>query len=162
VVSLRDFAAAPVSHLALDAAHFAEKLKAAPAANHAGTRARSNSVYAAPGNQVERTIAEAWQAVLGVKSVGVHDNFFDLGGNSLLGIQLMSMLRKAFLLELPMSSLFEAPTVAEQAVVVSEMNRKEDELKELERMLSEIEGLSPEDLENRLALMERQSGAEAV
>ncbi len=149
-------------HLALDAAHFAEKLKAASASNHGVARALSKSVYVAPGNQVERTIAEAWQAVLGVKAVGVNDNFFDLGGNSLLGIQLMSMLRKAFLLELPMSSLFEAPTVAEQAVVVSEMNRKEDELKELERMLSEIEGLSPEDLETRLALMEQQSGAEAV
>ena len=119
--------------------------------------AESTSTYVAPRNQVESTIAGVWQDVLGVSRVGIHDNFFDLGGNSLLGIQLVSMLRKAFLLEMPMNSIFESPTVAEQAVVISETQRKESELEELDQMLKEIEALSAEELESQLALIEEQS-----
>lgn len=122
--------------------------------------AESPSSYTAPRDQVEKTIAGVWQDVLGVGRVGIHDNFFDLGGNSLLGIQLVSMLRKAFLLEFPMNSIFESPTVAEQAIVISETQRKESELEELDQLLKEVEGLSAEDLENRLALIEQESSEE--
>lgn len=118
------------------------------------------SSYTAPRNQVEKTIAGVWQDVLGLSRLGIHDNFFDLGGNSLLGIQLVSMLRKAFLLELPMNSIFEAPTVAEQAIVISETQRKESDLEELDQILKEIEGLSAEDLESRLAPIKQQSSEE--
>ncbi len=120
----------------------------------------SPSSYTAPRTQVEKTIAGVWQDVLGISRVGVHDNFFDLGGNSLLGMQLVSMLRKAFLLELPMTSIFESQTVADQAVVISETQRKESELGELETMLKEIEILSAEELESKLALIENQSSEE--
>jgi len=123
--------------------------------------AESPSSYTAPRTQVEKTIAGVWQDVLGVSRVGVHDNFFDLGGNSLLGMQLVSMLRKAFLLELPMNSIFESQTVAEQAIVISETQRKESELEELHQMLKEIEGLSAEDLESKLALIQDQGSEEA-
>ena len=124
--------------------------------------AESSSTYAAPRNQIETTIAGVWQDVLGVARVGIHDNFFDLGGNSLLGIQLVSMLRKAFLLEMPMNSIFESPTVAEQAVVISETQRKESEFEEFDQMLKEIEALSAEDLESQLALIEQQSPIDEV
>ena len=103
-------------------------------------------------------IAEAWQEVLGIERIGIHDKFFDLGGNSLRGIQLMSRLRRLFLLELPMNILFESPTVAGQAIVVSETRRKEQELEELEKMLKEIEGLSAEDLDHKLALIDGPGG----
>jgi acyl transferase domain-containing protein len=122
--------------------------------------AESRSLYTAPRNQVEQTIAGVWQDVLGVSRLGIHDNFFGLGGNSLLGIQLVSMLRKAFLLELPMNSIFESQTVAEQAIVISETQRKESELEELDQMLKAIEELSAEDLESKLALLEQQSSEE--
>lgn len=122
--------------------------------------AESRSSYTAPRNQVEQTIAGVWQDVLGVTRLGIHDNFFELGGNSLLGIQLLSMLRKAFLLELPMNSIFESQTVAEQAIVISETQRKDSELEELDQMLKAIEELSAEDLESKLALIEQQSGEE--
>ena len=68
--------------------------------------------YQAPGNEVERKIAEIWQQVLGVERVGVRDNFFELGGNSLLSTQTMSRVRAAFDVDLPLRRLFEDPTVA--------------------------------------------------
>jgi len=77
------------------------------------TYARPNlsSVYVVPGNQTEQTIAEIWQQVLGIEKVGIHDNFFDLGGHSLLVAKVIAPLRSAFQVEFPMGSLFERPTV---------------------------------------------------
>ena len=74
--------------------------------------------YVAPSNGIEEKIAQLFQELLGVKQVGVHDNFFDLGGHSLLGIQLISQLRKYFQIDLSLRPLFEAPTVAELALFI--------------------------------------------
>ena len=60
----------------------------------------------------EHTIAEIWKQVLGVKEVGLYDNFFDLGGNSLVALQVMAKLKKAFPVQIPAVALFEAPTVS--------------------------------------------------
>jgi acyl transferase domain-containing protein/acyl carrier protein len=107
--------------------------------------------YVSPSTPLEQTIADLWQELFGVESVGVHDNFFDLGGNSLLGIQLMSRLRKTFLLELPMNNLYESPTVAGLAAAVAQVQVQEKEREELELLLKEIESLPDDELEARLA-----------
>ncbi|MBA2681048.1 MAG: SDR family NAD(P)-dependent oxidoreductase, partial [Ktedonobacteraceae bacterium] len=60
----------------------------------------------------EHIIRSIWQEVLGVKDVGLHENFFDLGGNSLIAIQLISKLKKAFRRPIPAVALFEAPTIS--------------------------------------------------
>lgn len=106
--------------------------------------------YVAPTNQVEQTIAEIWQELFGVERVGIHDNFFDLDGNSLLGIQLMSRLRQVFMAEIPMTALFEAPTIAGLAGVVSEIYLKQQRSEELGAIIAEIENLSVEEIELRL------------
>ncbi|HET8846433.1 MAG TPA: SDR family oxidoreductase, partial [Ktedonobacteraceae bacterium] len=62
----------------------------------------------------EQTIIGIWQQVLGVEQVGLYDNFFDLGGNSLIGLQLIARLKKAFQTQIPAVILFEAPTVSAQ------------------------------------------------
>jgi phthiocerol/phenolphthiocerol synthesis type-I polyketide synthase E len=69
--------------------------------------------FVAPRTPAESIIAEVWQEVLGVDRVSVHDDFFQLGGHSLLATQIIARLRKAFQVELPVQSLFEAPTVAD-------------------------------------------------
>jgi acyl transferase domain-containing protein/acyl carrier protein len=68
--------------------------------------------YAAPASDMERAVAGIWQDVLGIDQVGRHDDFFELGGHSLIATQIFSRLRESFRVELPMRSLFEAPTVA--------------------------------------------------
>ncbi|MDF5735722.1 MULTISPECIES: type I polyketide synthase [unclassified Nostoc] len=74
--------------------------------------------YIAPRNEVEKTVAEIWQQLLGIEQIGIYDNFFELGGHSLLATQVISWLRKEFKVELALHSFFETPTVADQALAV--------------------------------------------
>ena len=62
---------------------------------------------AAPRNQTENITAGIWQAVVGVDPVGIHDNFFDLGGNSLLAVQIVSRVYDEFHIELPLQLMWE-------------------------------------------------------
>jgi amino acid adenylation domain-containing protein len=64
-----------------------------------------------PETETQRRVAEIWRSLLGVERIGVHDNFFDLGGNSLLATQSLSRLRSVFGPELSLSALFDDPTV---------------------------------------------------
>lgn len=72
--------------------------------------------FVAPRNLGEEMVAELWAEVLGLSSVGIYDGFFELGGHSLLATQLISRVRKVFEVELPLSALFDEPTVAALAV----------------------------------------------
>jgi amino acid adenylation domain-containing protein/non-ribosomal peptide synthase protein (TIGR01720 family) len=80
------------------------------------SRADGDKGFAAPGNQVEETLARIWSDVLGVERVGVHDNFFDLGGDSILSIQIIARANQAGLGLAP-RQLFQHQTVAELATV---------------------------------------------
>jgi len=71
--------------------------------------------FSVPTDDVEAGVAEIWQRLLGVERVGIYDNFFALGGHSMLGAQLLALLRAAFHVDIPLPSLFEQPTVAGMA-----------------------------------------------
>jgi acyl transferase domain-containing protein len=95
----------------------------------------SNS-YIAPTNELEKQIAEMWQAILGIQQVGIYDNFFELGGDSLIATQLVSRLRTTFPVELPLRDLLvQASTVAKQAETIEQL------------LLEKIEELSDEEVE---------------
>jgi amino acid adenylation domain-containing protein len=74
-------------------------------------RPELDAPYVAPGTEIERAIALAWQDVLGLGKVGMHDNFFDLGGNSLLLGQLHDRLQAELRKEFPFVEMFQHPTV---------------------------------------------------
>lgn len=80
--------------------------------------------FVAPRDSTERTIAEIWAEVLGSNHNGVNDNFFESGGHSLLAARLISRLRTAFNLEMPLRAVFEAPTIAELAEKISFYRRQ--------------------------------------
>ncbi|HYG64726.1 MAG TPA: SDR family NAD(P)-dependent oxidoreductase, partial [Thermoanaerobaculia bacterium] len=77
------------------------------------------SVYVAPRDETERRIAEIWQEVLGIDRVGIHDNFFDLGGNSLVGLKVVSRLKRELAADVSAVTLFEGPTVASLAQLLA-------------------------------------------
>jgi acyl transferase domain-containing protein len=76
---------------------------------------------AAPRTELEATLVQVWRDGLGVPEVGVDDDFFALGGNSLVAVQLIASMRKATGVRLPMRSLFETPTVAGLAARIEEL-----------------------------------------
>jgi len=84
-------------------------------------------------------MAAIWQELLGIEQVGIDDTFFDLGGHSLLGTQLVSRLRETFLVELPLDRFFETPTIAELAKGIEEL------------LVEKIEELPEEEVQKLLA-----------
>jgi amino acid adenylation domain-containing protein len=84
--------------------------EARPAEAH--PRPELANAYVAPESETERAVAAVWQEVLGIDRVGLHDNFFDLGGNSLAGLRITRGLRERLAVALSDVSLYEAPTVA--------------------------------------------------
>jgi len=74
----------------------------------------------APRDEAEEAVAGIWREILGIKQLCIHDNFFDLGGHSLSGVQIMLRVQELFAMELPVKILFEAPTIAEFVDKVAE------------------------------------------
>ena len=81
-------------------------------------RPELENAYVAPRTRLERILTDIWQETLGVESVGVHDNFLDLGGNSIRGTMLINRLQAKLGIVISIAALFDAPTVAEMAVAV--------------------------------------------
>jgi acyl carrier protein len=88
------------------------------------TRPELETTFEPPRTPTEKHLAQIWAEVLGLKQVGIQDNFFDLGGHSLRATQIISRLRNTLQLELPMRSLFEAPTIAGLAQEINRMKGK--------------------------------------
>ncbi|HSL81697.1 MAG TPA: non-ribosomal peptide synthetase, partial [Thermoanaerobaculia bacterium] len=84
-------------------------------AAEAGGRLEAPTAYVAPETELEKSIAAIWKEVLRVERVGLYDNFFDLGGHSLLMVQVFSRIRAQVETELLMVELFEFPTVSAMA-----------------------------------------------
>jgi acyl transferase domain-containing protein/thioesterase domain-containing protein/NAD(P)-dependent dehydrogenase (short-subunit alcohol dehydrogenase family)/acyl carrier protein len=82
--------------------------------------------FVGPRNEIEAKLAEFWTELLGVQKIGVHDNFFDLGGHSLIAVRLFRMIKKTYAVDFPISVLFEAPTIAKCAELIERSGAKAD------------------------------------
>jgi amino acid adenylation domain-containing protein len=117
-----------------------------------GTVAHGSSETLAPRNAVEEVLVTIWADLLGVPHVGVEDNFFnDLGGHSLLGTTLVSRVRDAFDVELPLRRLFDAPTVAAMAEALGEEASDPAALERTAQLQLRVAALSDEDVQTMLA-----------
>jgi acyl transferase domain-containing protein len=108
-------------------------------------RPNLSNAYVAPGDPTESALADIWQQLLGLDKVGIHDNFFDLGGHSLLGTQLLSRIRAAFHVQISLRSLYEGPTVAVMAEALSRL-QQEQEMREQMELLREIELMADDEV----------------
>src|SRR5262249_22488555 len=86
-----------------------------------------------PRDETEQQIAQIWRDALGIDEVGINDSFAQLGGHSLLAIRIVSELRKAFQIDIPVRALFDAPTIAELSNYVKRL------------LIAEIEALTDEE-----------------
>jgi acyl carrier protein len=118
---------------------------------------------AAPRNQVEEKLAEIWRELLEVEKVGIEQNFFELGGHSLLVLQVTARIRRMFDVELPVRSVFEAPTIERLAMEVQKaeamglkartpilQRRPRTASVSREALLAQLDGLSSTELQNLL------------
>jgi non-ribosomal peptide synthase protein (TIGR01720 family) len=118
VVSTRDLAATLEEEQGLDAARAIEELQQAPTPAAMHPRPDLETSYAPPRNAVEQTLVSIWQSLLGIEPVGIHDNFFDLGGDSVISIQIIGRANHAGLRLTP-KQIFEHQTVAELSAACS-------------------------------------------
>jgi surfactin family lipopeptide synthetase A len=82
------------------------------------TRPDSEKTFVSPRNSVEQLLTETWKQVLELEVISIHDNFFEIGGHSLLGVQLISKINQKFGTPLLLSTLFKFPTIAELATQI--------------------------------------------
>jgi acyl transferase domain-containing protein len=101
--------------------------------------------YVAPEGEVQEGLAALWGEMLGVAGIGVHDDFFELGGDSLVATQMLARARRRFRTPITLRDLFAEATIAGLAAVVE--GGGDDGLEDLEELLGRIEGLEDDDLE---------------
>jgi acyl transferase domain-containing protein/acyl carrier protein len=100
---------------------------ASPSKANLYARPNLQTTYIPTSNDFEEKIANVWQQVLGIEKVGIHDNYFDLGGTSLSAIQVVSQLQKELNLPVSPIAIFESPTVGELAKKLNPDSGKQSE-----------------------------------
>jgi len=115
--------------------------------------------FSAPSGDVETRLAEIWQELLGVEQIGIDDNFFDLGGHSLIASQLISRVIQVFHLELPIEALFEAPTIAEMALVIDRYHGNPASDAVVARLLEQVEAMTEEEAKQMATSLDREIGS---
>ena len=119
--------------------------------------------YVAPRTAVEELLAEIWAEVLSVQRVGINDNFFDLGGHSILAVSLLVRIRDATKCNLALQKLFESPTIGQLAPLVVEHSPRPDQAERIASLVLKVRRMTPEERKKNLrALKEQKVQANAV
>jgi len=111
---------------------------------------KTGTEYIAPRTSTEQKLAEIVCEVVNISKVGVHDNFFEIGGHSMMATQVVSRIRDAFGVDVSLRALFENPTIEGIATAITEMEVKEQNSDDLGQLLDELEGLSEEEVQRLL------------
>jgi hypothetical protein len=122
--------------------------KALPAPD-SGRRA-PGSPYVAPRDAVEEVVAGIWAEALGLDQVGVFDDFFTLGGHSLLSTRIMARIRDAFAVEVPLHRIFSEPTVAGLSAALRQEGGPDGAVEKTAELLVKLSALSDDQVEQAL------------
>ena len=121
------------------------------------TRPELEQAFIAPRTPEEEIIAGVWREVLGLEYMGIHDNFFALGGHSLKATRITARLRTVVQIELPLRTLFEAPTVAGLASIIAQSQERSSVQAELAQFVTEVENLSDEEARQLLSQIQPET-----
>lgn len=94
------------------------EMQSIPDEGTAHVRPALGTEYAPPQTPLQKTIAGIWADVLGIEQVGIHDNLFELGGSSLIGLRIIARIKKELSVDIRVTALFEGPTVATLARLI--------------------------------------------
>jgi hypothetical protein len=106
--------------------------------------ARPDGDYVAPRDRTERQLVQIWEEILGTHPVGVTDNFFDVGGHSLLAGRLLARLRERFRVDVSLGAFFAAPTVTGLAVAIVQKLAESVEAEVVAHALEQLRGITDE------------------
>lgn len=106
------------------------------------TRPDLRTAYCMPRNEIEQCLVRIWEEILSVCPIGIHDHFFDLGGHSLSATRVVSRVFEQYQLEVPLHSLFQSPTIAEMAAVITRHQGKQLDENQLVTILDELASMS--------------------
>ncbi len=106
--------------------------------------------YSAPQDRLEFQLTEIWGKVLHRTSISRGDNFFDLGGHSLLATQVISRVVNTFGVSVSLRSLFQTPTIADMALIITQKMVENADSKDIDRLLTQLESLSDEEAQHIL------------
>jgi acyl carrier protein len=116
----------------------------------ANTRPDVSTLYVAPRTPMEEELARIWGEVLCVDRVGIHDNFFDLGGHSLAATRVVSRVIRSLGVDMRAQSLLQAATVADMAAAILQAKVKTIGQEDAASILSELEALTDEEAQGYL------------
>ncbi len=128
IVSKQDFADVRKVHSERTIASLVQQFENSPAIAPRQQRPSHKASYVPPSNEVETQIVVIWETLLGISPIGIQDNFFEIGGHSILASQMLARLREVFMVDLPLNTVFEMSTISEIALAIEDL------------ILSEIEG----------------------
>src|SRR5271165_3763805 len=94
------------------ASRFSDPRSLSKAVEAQKARLRTQAAYEAPANPTEETLSAIWSKLLAIDKVGRNDNFFALGGHSLMAVQVIARVRQTLRIEMPLRAMFDAPTLA--------------------------------------------------
>lgn len=107
--------------------------------------------FVAPRNALEEVLQQVWQEVLEMEGISVHDNFFQLGGHSLLVTMLISKIREIFEVKLSLRSIFDAPTIASLAKHLTEYFDESGRVEKTSQLYLQIANLQDDEVETLLS-----------
>jgi acyl transferase domain-containing protein/acyl carrier protein len=106
--------------------------------------------YVAPRNELEQTVADVWQEVIGIDALGINDPYLEIGGDSFHAMPLVARLRNIFHTELPLRSIFSHDTVTKQAQFIVENEDQEGKSEKIARAFQQVKSMSEEEVKLRL------------
>jgi len=114
------------------------------------SRHEVSDTFTAPITAIEKVLAKLWAEIIKIDEVGIHDDFSELGGDSVLAAQIVSEINNIFSLKQPLQTLFEAPTVAKLVEFVLTNEKHPGHSDKIANLLIKIDGMSSEDISKAL------------